>query len=78
MLRRCSRLVIRPYARGKVGTIARDHGVFAFPDSSARGLGPKPQHAYSVRLAARELWGEQASTRDSVYVDMLDDYLEPA
>jgi nitrile hydratase subunit beta len=66
------------YARGKVGTIARDHGVFVFPDSSALGLGPKPQHVYSVRLAARELWGEQASRRDSVYVDMFDDYLEPA
>jgi nitrile hydratase len=66
------------YARGKVGTIASDHGVFAFPDTSAHGLGPKPQHVYSVRMAARELWGEQASQRDSVYIDMFDDYLEPA
>jgi hypothetical protein len=29
-------------------------------------------------MAARELWGEQASQRDSVYIDMFDDYLEPA
>jgi nitrile hydratase subunit beta len=66
------------YARGKVGTVECDYGVFPFPDTSAHGLGPKPQHVYSVRLTARELWGEQASQRDSVYVDMWDDYLELA
>jgi hypothetical protein len=31
-----------------------------------------------VRFTARELWGENASTRDSVYLDLWDDYLEPA
>ena len=66
------------YARGKLGTVVRDHGVFVFPDASSQGLGDKPQHVYSVRFAARELWGEQASTRDSVYINMWDDYLEPA
>jgi nitrile hydratase subunit beta len=66
------------YARGKLGTIERAHGVFWFPDASAQGLGEKPQHVYSVRFAARELWGEQASQHDSVYLDMWDDYLEPA
>jgi len=66
------------YARGKFGTINRDHGVFVFPDTNAHFLGEKPQHVYSVRFAARELWGEQASSRDSVFLDMWDDYLEPA
>jgi nitrile hydratase len=66
------------YARGKVGTVDRDHGVFIFPDTNVAGSGEKPQHVYSVRFAARELWGEQASPRDSVYIDMWDDYLEPA
>ena len=66
------------YARGKLGTVERDYGVFDFPDTSAHGLGAKPQHVYSVRFAARELWGEQASPRDSVYIDLWDDYLEPA
>jgi len=66
------------YARGKVGTIHRDHGVFVFPDSNALFLGEKPQHVYSVRFAARELWGEQAAVQDSVYVDLWDSYLEPA
>jgi nitrile hydratase beta subunit len=66
------------YARGKIGTIAQDHGVFVFPDASAQGLGKKPQHVYSVRFGARELWGNQARARDCVYVAMWDDYLDPA
>jgi nitrile hydratase subunit beta len=66
------------YARGKSGTIERDHGVFVFPDTNAHFQGEKPQHVYSVRFAARELWGEQAKPQDAVYLDMWDDYLEPA
>jgi nitrile hydratase len=64
------------YVRGKRGIVHLDHGVFLFPDTNAAFLGEKPQHVYSVRFAARELWGEQASTRDFVYLDMWDDYLE--
>jgi len=66
------------YARGKLGVIDRHHGVYVFPDSNAHFRGENPQHLYSVRFAARELWGDQASPRDSVYLDMWDDYLEPA
>jgi nitrile hydratase subunit beta len=66
------------YARGRAGTVDRDHGVFLFPDTNALFLGEKPQHVYSVRFAARELWGNQAAPQDSVYVDLWDDYLEPA
>jgi nitrile hydratase subunit alpha len=66
------------YARGKVGTIARDYGVSVFPDTSAQFLGEEPQHVYSVRFIARDLWGEQANRRDTVYIDLWDDYLEPA
>ncbi len=64
------------YARGKFGVIERDHGVFVFPDSNAQGLGEKPQHVYSVLFTARELWGEQAKAKDTVVVNMWDDYLE--
>jgi nitrile hydratase len=64
------------YARGKNGQIARDHGVYVFPDTNARYEGEKRQHVYSVRFTARELWGEAASPRDSVYIDLWDDYLE--
>ena len=66
------------YARGKAGTIARDHGVYAFPDTNAHFQGEKRQHVYSVSFSARELWGEQASPRDFVNLDMWDDYLEHA
>jgi nitrile hydratase beta subunit len=65
------------YTRGKIGTIERDHGVYDFEDAEQQ-LDKKPQHVYSVRFAARELWGEEASQRDSVSVDMWDDYLERA
>lgn len=41
-------------------------------------MGEKPQHVYSVRFMARELWGEQSKSQDAVYVDLWDDYLEPA
>jgi nitrile hydratase len=66
------------YARGKMGTIERDHGVFVFPDTNAEFLGEKPQHVYAVRFTARELWGQQAAPRVTVYVDLWDDYLERA
>jgi nitrile hydratase beta subunit len=66
------------YVRGKAGTIERDRGVATFPDTNAYGLGEKPQHVYSVRFSARELWGDQAAAQDAVYVELWDDYLEPA
>jgi len=66
------------YVRSKSGVVLLDRGVFLFPDTNAHLLGEKPQHLYSVRFAARELWGEQASRHDFVHLDMWDDYLEPA
>ena len=66
------------YVRGKRGVVEFDHGVFAYPDTSAHGQGEKPQHVYSVRFSARELWGPQGSERDSLYIDLWDDYMDPA
>jgi len=66
------------YARGRTGVIDRHHGVYVFPDTNAMLQGENPQHVYSVRFTARELWGDKASPRDSVYLDMWDDYLEQA
>jgi nitrile hydratase subunit beta len=66
------------YVRGRRGVIDRDHGVFIFPDTHAAGLGQKPQHVYAVRFAARELWGPEAHPHDAIYVDLWDDYLDPA
>ena len=64
------------YCRAKAGTVAIDHGVYIFPDTHAHGLGQKPQHCYSVQFTAKELWG--TAQRDSVHVDLWDDYLEKA
>ena len=65
------------YVRGKAGVIARDWGVFVFPDTNAHHAGTKPQHCYSVAFDARELWGKSASSRERVYIDLWEDYLEP-
>src|SRR5262249_55119118 len=65
------------YVRGHLGTVERVRGVQAFPDTAVYGRGQNPQQVYSVRFAARELWGAAASSRDSVYLDLWEDYLEP-
>ena len=66
------------YVRGHLGIIDRDHGVFVFPDTNARLEGEKPQHVYSVRFKARDIWGPEAAEGDSIFVDLWDDYLDPA
>jgi len=66
------------YARGRPGTIAIVHGAFVFPDSNAAGQGEQPDWCYSVRFAARDLWGPEAHPRDSVHLDLWEAYLEPA
>ena len=65
------------YVRGKTGIIELDRGVFCFNDTNAHGQGHKPQHVYGVRFSMRALWGEQASDRDSLYLDLFEDYLDP-
>jgi nitrile hydratase len=66
------------YARAKLGTIDRSHGVFVFPDSNALFQGESPQHLYSVRFTAQELWGAEVAARDAIYLDLWESYLEPA
>jgi nitrile hydratase subunit beta len=66
------------YARGNLGVVDRIHGAHVFPDTNAHFQGENPQHLYSVRFSARELWGETAAARDAVYIDLWEDYLEPA
>jgi nitrile hydratase len=66
------------YTRGKTGVVERDRGVFNLPDSEQVSAEPKPQHVYLIHFTAHELWGEEASAHDSLYIDMWEDYLEPA
>ena len=66
------------YLRGCVGVIAQDFGVFIFPDTHAHGGNQKPQHVYSVRFSAKEVWGREGGERDTLMVDVWDDYMDPA
>ena len=66
------------YVRGQRGKVVGDHGVFVFPDSNAQGAGERPQHLYAVRFAARALWGPDTPESDHLYLDLFEDYLEPA
>jgi nitrile hydratase subunit beta len=66
------------YCRGKLGVIERDHGTFVLPDSHALTGEENPQRCYAVRFTAHTLWGEGASETDCVFIDLWDDYLDPA
>ena len=46
------------YARGRAGVVERVHGAHVLPDANAHGAGEQPQWLYTVRFAARELWGD--------------------
>ena len=66
------------YARGKRGVITAHRGCHVFPDTNAHGLGEQPQHLYSLRFEARDLWGEVAEPAHGVYLDLWESYLLPA
>jgi nitrile hydratase len=66
------------YARGHTGEVVAWHGAHVFPDAHALGTGEDPRHLYGVRFTARELWGEAASPRDSIHLDLWEPYLERA
>jgi nitrile hydratase beta subunit len=66
------------YARGRVGVVERVCGGYSFPDANAHDLGEQPQHVYTVRFAARELWGEAAEANHTLSLEAWDEYLEPA
>jgi nitrile hydratase len=65
------------YARGKRGVVAQHRGCHVFPDANAHGLGEQPQHVYSVRFSASELWGEAAEPNQHVHLDLWESYLLP-
>jgi nitrile hydratase subunit beta len=65
------------YVRGRAGVIHEHHGGHVFPDLSAVGV-RVGRPLYTVRFEAHELWGKEGEDRCAVYVDMWEDYLEPA
>jgi nitrile hydratase len=66
------------YVRGRAGVVERWHGAHVFPDVHAHGEAEDPRHLYTVRFAARELWGPDAAAGDSDSLDLWEPYLERA
>jgi nitrile hydratase len=66
------------YVRGKRGIVTALHGCHVFPDTYAHDQGEHPQPLYTVRFEAQELWGDNVTRRDCVYIDLWESYLEPA
>ena len=66
------------YARGRRGRIVLYHGAHVFPDTNAHDLGECPEHLYTVRFEASELWGDNAEGRGTVNLDLWESYLAPA
>lgn len=64
------------YVRGRQGVIARDHGIYPFEDDLPDRSAGRPQHVYSVRFTAAELWGPRAHPGDVIYADLWEDHLE--
>jgi len=66
------------YMRDRVGTVVLQHGAHVLPDVSATLAGEAPAHLYTVRFAARELWGPEADPNHTVSADLWESYLAPA
>ena len=62
------------YARGAVGVVVRHTGEHPLADDRARGLDAPVEPVYTVRFAARELFGEG---EHAVTLDLWESYLSP-
>lgn len=61
------------YLMNSVGEIAIHHGAHVLPDSNGHGLGENPQHLYTVRFRAAEVFGN--ASRDELHADLFEPYL---
>jgi nitrile hydratase len=67
------------YIRGKTGEIVMSHGQMVYPDSAGNDGPEDPQHVYTVRFDAKELWGDEAAEPNaSVTFDVWEPYIEKA
>lgn len=64
------------YLRRARGIVLGHHGAFVFPDSNAHGQGENPQHLYTVRFTAADVFGHGG--RDEVHADLFEPYLDAA
>jgi nitrile hydratase len=64
------------YARGQVGEVVEVQGLWPLPDDRALGRpAPRIEPVYTVRFAARDLWGDGDH---EVTVDLWQSYLASA
>ncbi len=62
------------YLRGVSGNVMLHHKAHVFPDSNAHGQGENPQHLYTVRFNARDVFGNVSN--DVSQADLFEPYLE--
>lgn len=65
------------YVRGRIAVVERVCAPCSFPDTNAHYLGEEPQHVYTVRFDAQELWGPSAEPNTTLVFDAWEAYLEP-
>ena len=65
------------YVRGRRGCIECHHGAHVLPDANALGE-KRYEHLYTVGFDAAQLWPESQGSRDRVFVDLWESYLEHA
>jgi len=64
------------YVRGRTGEITAAHGTYIYPDSAGNGGPDAPEHLYTVRFTAAELWGPDVAEPHTVtYFDVWEPYL---
>lgn len=64
------------YVRGRTGVVTAAHGTFIYPDTAGNGLGDCPEHVYTVKFTATELWGDGTGDPNAVvYFDVWEPYL---
>ncbi|PXW25773.1 UNVERIFIED_CONTAM: nitrile hydratase [Williamsia faeni] len=67
------------YIRGRTGVVTAAPGAYVYPDTSGNGLGDCPEHVYTVKFTATELWGEKtADPASSVCFDVWEPYITHA
>ncbi len=64
------------YVQGAPGVVVKIHPAEVLPDSTAHGLGERPQHVVSVAYQARDLWGDEAEEKVVINVDLYENYLQ--
>ena len=65
------------YVRGRKGKVLAHRGGHPLPDLNAKGI-EKIEHLYTVVFTAEEVWGNEASSSDTIRVDLWETYLVPA